>query len=352
MQKFDTINLVLILLLLFFFTSCGSTLSLLEKSNGNVLLGGKGNHVTLHQYSINLPESNSNVNLKDAFSGYTENTVATLNEIKTNFHLSEEQDEKLNLFYHKIDSLIDFAKSKKITEGRFIKEIYPKIIALNTELDLLYKSLPKAKYTELDETHQIFWDKLLTIEFGRDNKLSNTQKIERLSQLSEITAFGSNGDNLWSVEAPNKYVELPFSSLSFLKHTPSLKELIFENNFISNIEDLEYTPYLKTLSLDNNNVKSLAKISSLSYLVDLSIKNNQLLNLNGIENLENLKRIDCTGNNIFNIDAIFKHIKLYPGVLTQVIIDTEHLSDNDTEKLDSLFNQKKSLKNYEKLYLL
>lgn len=88
-----------------------------------------------------------------------------------------------------------------------------------------------------------------------------------------------------------------------------LKNLILDNNNISQIQGLTNNKYLRMLSLNNNNIDIIENLAGLS-LEELFLSDNNIKVINGLDELPLLRRLDLSKNNINKLRGLESILRL------------------------------------------
>ena len=121
------------------------------------------------------------------------------------------------------------------------------------------------------------------------------------------------------------------TELSFLKHTPNLKELEFgsvlQGNLISDISEIASLKQLTYLNLNHNQVSDIRPLTGLP-LQKLSIRRNQISDISALANCKQLEEIRAQSNSIKELPtgkfAQLKFLELNHNHIASIQTDGEY----------------------------
>jgi len=93
-------------------------------------------------------------------------------------------------------------------------------------------------------------------------------------------------------------------NLDFIRSFPNVKELILDENGISDLTPLQDLSSLVSLSLAKNNISDVSPLISLSDMQYLNLNDNLLEDVSALNNLTSLKEINLSFNDIYTIEGL------------------------------------------------
>lgn len=157
--------------------------------------------------------------------------------------------------------------------------------------------------TEIEFNDDAF-ETYLRTSIGKDEQITyyDLERIKRIdlreTQVKDITGIG------FAKNLEQLIIDSPVDGLKEIASLDNLKQLVIQNNKISNLSFIKGLTKLKHLDLSNNKIKSIEALENLVSLSYLNLKQNQIEDVAIINRLDQLEELYLFGNYISSYDAV------------------------------------------------
>jgi Leucine-rich repeat (LRR) protein len=123
------------------------------------------------------------------------------------------------------------------------------------------------------------------------------REIFRIKNSNILNLRGKNITDLTKFKNLNKHLEI--------------REMILDNNLISEIKGIESLKNLEVLSLKNNHISEIKGLDTLNNLKSLKLQFNEITKIKGLSRLKSLEKLNLSHNKILDINGLkqFSNLK-------------------------------------------